>query len=142
MQLHQIKAKDNQKRKRVGRGGKRGTFSGRGVKGQKARAGTGTKPIIREVIKKYPKLRGYKTPQGKKVEVVNLRDLEKVFKSGDEISPTTLLEKGLVKREKGRVPEVKILGQGKIKKAFNIKGCLASKKAKELIEKAGGSLKE
>lgn len=61
MQLHELKPKHKRKkRKRVGRGGKRGTYSGRGIKGQKARAGRRLKPVIRELIKRYPKLRGYK----------------------------------------------------------------------------------
>src|SRR4030043_532865 len=46
------------KKKRVGRGGKRGTYSGKGIKGQKSRAGRKMVPVIRELIKKYPKLRG------------------------------------------------------------------------------------
>jgi large subunit ribosomal protein L15 len=61
MQLHQLKPIHKlKKRKRVGRGGKKGTYSGRGIKGQKARAGRRLKPAIRELIKRYPKLRGYK----------------------------------------------------------------------------------
>ena len=61
MQLHQIQPSHTRKTKRrVGRGGKRGTYCGRGTKGQRARAGKKLKPAIREIIKKIPKLRGYK----------------------------------------------------------------------------------
>jgi len=61
MQLHQVKPSHKTKtKKRVGRGGKKGTYSGRGIKGQKARAGAKLKPAIRDLIKKIPKLRGYK----------------------------------------------------------------------------------
>jgi large subunit ribosomal protein L15 len=61
MQLHDIHPiHKSKKKKRVGRGGKRGTYSGRGQKGQKSRAGAKFEPIIRSLIKKYPKLRGYK----------------------------------------------------------------------------------
>jgi large subunit ribosomal protein L15 len=61
MQLHEIKPTHKlKKRKRVSRGGKRGTYSGRGQKGQLSRAGRKLKPLIREIIKRYPKLRGYK----------------------------------------------------------------------------------
>lgn len=61
MQLHELKPIHKAKKgKRVGRGGKRGTYSGRGQKGQKSRAGRKLKPIVRELIKRYPKLRGYK----------------------------------------------------------------------------------
>jgi len=59
MQLHQISpAHSNKKGKRVGRGGKRGTYSGRGIKGQKARAGHRIRPAIRDFMMKIPKLRG------------------------------------------------------------------------------------
>ena len=61
MQLHQLKPTHKAKRaKRVGRGGKKGTYSGRGMKGQKSRSGARMQPIIRELIKRYPKLRGYR----------------------------------------------------------------------------------
>jgi len=61
MQLHQLSPKHkSKKRKRVGRGGKRGTYCGRGMKGQKSRAGAKFVPIIRGLIKRYPKLRGYR----------------------------------------------------------------------------------
>lgn len=61
MQLHQIQSSHKRKtKKRIGRGGKRGTYCGRGMKGQKARAGAKMKPAIRDLIKKIPKLRGYK----------------------------------------------------------------------------------
>ena len=61
MQLHEIKPIHKVKKpKRVGRGGKRGTYSGRGQKGQKSRAGHKMKPVVRELVKRYPKLRGYK----------------------------------------------------------------------------------
>jgi large subunit ribosomal protein L15 len=61
MQLHEIKPIYKiKKKKRIGRGGKRGTYSGKGIKGQKSRAGTRFEPIIRGLIKRYPKLRGYK----------------------------------------------------------------------------------
>lgn len=56
MQIHQIKPKIRKEpKKRVGRGGKRGTYSGRGSKGQKARAGHRIRPYLRDVIKKLPK---------------------------------------------------------------------------------------
>jgi len=55
IQLHELKPIHKlKKQKRVGRGGKRGAYSGRGIKGQRARAGRKFKPIIRELIKKYP----------------------------------------------------------------------------------------
>jgi len=142
MQLHQLKpTQKRKKRKRVGRGGKRGTYCGRGIKGQKARAGAKLKPIIRELIKRYPKLRGYKfKPLKEKPAIVNVEKLEKKFESGEKVTPEVLLERGLIEKVKGRIPEVKILGRGEIKKPLIIEGCQFSKQAKEKIEKAGGTI--
>jgi len=147
MQLHEIRPIHKFKKpKRVGRGGKRGAFSGRGQKGQKARAGRRFKPIIREIIKKYPKLRGYRRKlkiknEKLKIVIVNLETLEKKFKEGGKITPNVLLEKKLIRKIKGRIPQVKILGKGKIKKALTLEGFRGSKQAKEKIEKAGGTIK-
>lgn len=147
MQLHELKPKHkSKKRKRVGRGGKRGTYSGRGMKGQKSRAGRRLKPAIRGLIKRYPKLRGYRfkskaKSQKSKIAVLNLETLEKKFKSEEKINPQTLLEKKLIRRIKGRIPKIKILGEGKLTKKLAIEGCQASKQAKEKIEKAGGTIK-
>jgi len=67
MQLHQLQpANKNQKKKRIGRGGKRGTYSGRGVKGQKSRAGRHIRPAERDLIQRLPKLRGQKNKPRKK----------------------------------------------------------------------------
>ena len=136
MQLHQVKPIHKQKsKKRVGRGGKRGTYSGKGVKGQKSRAGRKMRPELRDYIKKIPKKRGYRFKSIKiKPEVVNLRDLEKFFNNGDLINPETLLEKGLVARIKGKVPEVKILGAGELKKKLKIENCLMSESVKKAIK--------
>jgi large subunit ribosomal protein L15 len=61
MQLHELRPIHKpHKKKRIGRGGKKGTYSGKGIKGQKSRAGRKFKPLIREIIKRYPKKRGYK----------------------------------------------------------------------------------
>lgn len=147
MQLHQLKSIHKLKKsRRIGRGGKRGTYSGRGVKGQKSRAGARFKPIIRSLIKKYPKLKGYRfkskaKSQNLKIAILNLETLEKKFKSQEKITPQVLLERKLIRRIKGRRTRVKILGRGKLTKALNIEGCQVSKSAKEAIEKAGGTVK-
>ena len=142
MQLHQIQPIHKRKRKkRVGRGGKRGTYSGRGIKGQNARAGSTLKPIIRDIIKRYPKLRGYRVQyMGKGLEVVNVGKFDRLFSAGTTITPELLAQKNLISRIKGKAPSVKILGEGEIKKAFTFEDCTASKSAKEKIEKAGGSI--
>ncbi|OGZ17749.1 MAG: 50S ribosomal protein L15 [Candidatus Nealsonbacteria bacterium RBG_13_36_15] len=143
MQLHQLTPKHKSKRrKRIGRGGKRGTYSGRGVKGQKSRSGRRLQPAIRQIIKRYPKLRGYRfNIKHPKPAVINLETLEKKFKSSEIVSPKNLLEKRLIRRMEGRTPEIKILGKGKLTKKLIIENCQVSKKAKESIEKAGGNIK-
>jgi large subunit ribosomal protein L15 len=60
MQLHQIKSSKKRPKKRIGRGGKKGTYCGKGMKGQKSRAGAKIRPELRDFIKKIPKTRGYK----------------------------------------------------------------------------------
>jgi len=125
MQIHQLKSQKQKSRKRIGRGGKRGTYSGKGMKGQKSRAGSRIRPAIRDFIKKIPKLRGVPSSRYKKqgvkragivYEIINLDILDKKFKEGETVSPKTLLEKKLVRRMKGRELKVKVLGRGKLKK--------------------------
>jgi len=132
MQLHDLKTKNVRKYKkpRVGRGGKRGTYSGKGVKGQKSRAGRRILPTVRQYIQRLPKLRGFRNPSLKEeVLVLNVRDLEKRIK-GDLINPEVLGSKN-----------AKILGDGEVKKAYTVSGVMVSKSAKAKIEKAGGSVK-
>jgi len=141
MQLHELKPIHKFKKpKRIGRGGKRGGPSGRGVQGK-----TASPPPIRELIKKYPKLRGYRMkfqiPKSKSQTIFNLDILEKKFNVGEKVSPEILLEKKIIRKIKGRMPQVKLLGGGELTKALTIEGCQASKSAKEKIKKAEGTVK-
>ncbi len=142
MQLHNLKKhSSHQVKKIVGRGGKRGATSGRGTKGQKARAGNKRRPEMRDIIKKLPKLRGYRfNPVSVKPAVVNLARLDKIFKADDLITPTVLLVKKLVKRERGQIPVVKILAVGDLTKKLKFENCLISASAQIKIEQAGGSI--
>ena len=142
MQIHELKPKHkNRDKKRVGRGGKKGTYSGKGNKGQKSRAGRKMVPIIRELIKRYPKLKGYKTFRLDDYSaVVNLETLEKTSTDGETINPENLIKKGIVSRMKGKTPKIKILGTGKLTKKLVIENCKTSNTAKEAIEKAGGKI--
>lgn len=143
MLISEIKPNKNQKlRRRSGRGGTKGNYSGKGMKGQKSRAGRKMMPIIREIIKRYPKLKGYKSKiLYTEYMVLNLDILNNNFKDGDTINSKILAEKGLTRRIKGRASKVKILGNGELKKKLNFEDCLISKSAKEKIEKAGGTIK-
>lgn len=148
MQLHDLeKRKSHRKSSQVGRGGKRGKTSGRGHKGQKARAGHKIRPAIRDLIKKLPKLRGFGknrartvNPDRERPQVVNLSLLNDNFNKGQEVNPQTLLEKGLVKKYRGRLPKVKILAGGEISKDLKVSNCTASEGAREKIKKAGGKI--
>jgi len=143
MQLHQIKSNHKQKtKKRIARGGKRGTFSGKGNKGQRSRAGKRMQPAIREYIKRYPKLRGYRfNTKDKNLVIINIAEINKKFKQGELVSPRGLIKKEMISKIKGRIPEVKILGDGKIEKKVIVRDCILSKSAEEKIKKAGGEIK-
>lgn len=146
MQLHHlVRTTSNKKSRRVGRGGKRGKTSGRGTKGQKARAGHKMRPEMRDIIKKLPKRRGHgknrsRTVNPDRIEsaIVNVGVLGTMFTEGTAVTPKLLLDSGLVKRIKGRTPPVKILGKGELDKKLSISGCTVSKGALEKIKKAGG----
>ncbi len=128
MQIHTLQPKHKHKHsKRVGRGGKRGTFSGHGSKGQKSRAGAHANPGFRggnePIWKLFPKQRG----STKKVDVkhakfqlrntkpiiINLDVLNRVFQEGESVTPKKLVKRGLIKTAKHGV---KILGSGTLNK--------------------------
>jgi large subunit ribosomal protein L15 len=145
MQLHQLKPRTKRmKSAQVGRGGKRGKTSGRGTKGQKARAGRKIRPEIRDMIKRLPKLRGRGKSAFKSITekplAINLSALS-VFSSGEKVTPSTLVAKGVTASYKGRIPAVKILGTGEISTKLSFEGCTVSASAREKIEKAGGMVK-
>jgi large subunit ribosomal protein L15 len=157
MQLHQLKPIHRKKsRKRVGRGGKKGTYSGRGMKGQKARAGKkprldfvgGDTPLTKRLPKQRGEVGKVKLRRGVKIArlrskpvVFNLKDIEKKFKEGEVISPQSLLKKGLIGKIKGKIPRVKILGEGEIKKKLEFKEVELSKKAEAKVKKAEKTVK-
>lgn len=145
MQIHDLQRKTKRAEStQVGRGGKRGKTSGRGTKGQKARAGHKIRPEIRDMIKRLPKLRGrgvnsFKSFAQKPV-VINVSALS-VFAAGEKVTPTTLVEKQVVSTYKGRVPLVKILGTGDLSVKVVVSDCAVSASAKEKITNAGGEVK-
>lgn len=140
MQLNQLTRKTGtRKQKRVGRGrgSGKGKTSGRGTKGQKARAGHKMWPAIREQLKKLPKRRGYSFKSiYDKPTVLNVSTLERYFAAGDTVNPKVLIERGLLLEGSA----VKILGDGELSKKLTISGCAVSGSAKQKIEQAGGSV--
>jgi large subunit ribosomal protein L15 len=137
-------------RKRVGRGlgSGKGRYSGRGIKGQKARSGShkmraGFEGGQMPVYMRMPKQRGSTSkdampigPFRTQTVPVNLRDLDR-FDAGAEVTPESLVEQGLLKNTK---VDVKILGNGEISKKLTIRVHAISASAREKIEKAGGTV--
>lgn len=141
MQLHQLKPNPKAKKKRVGRGGTKGTTATRGTKGAGSRSGNGKGPNFEgnkiPLFRKTPKLRGFKSIYAKN-EVVNLSDIEKVFKDGEIVNAKALLGKNLIRKAGS---PVKILGNGNISKKVIIEDCFVSTSALEKIKKAGGEVR-
>ena len=138
-------------RKRVGRGlgSGKGRYSGRGIKGQKSRAGShqmrpgfegGQMPIYMRLPKQrgpYSKDAMPMGPHRTSTVPVNLRDLERVFDDGAEATLEAMVEKGLIKNTR---TDVKVLGQGELTKKLAVTAHSFSASAREKIEKAGGSV--
>jgi len=137
-------------RKRVGRGlgSGKGRYSGRGIKGQKSRAGShkmragfegGQMPIYMRLGKQRGNTSKDAMPIGPfrtETVPVNVRDLDR-FDSGAEVTPETLVEKRLIKNTK---IDVKVLGTGEISKQLTVRVHAISATAREKIEKAGGTV--
>jgi large subunit ribosomal protein L15 len=132
-------------RKRVGRGNGsgHGTYSGRGCKGQKARAGNnkirpGFEGGQLPLIKRLPELRGFYNAFRTEYCPVNLDRLE-VFESGSEVTPGKLVAAGIVKSSKR---PIKILATGEITHPLVVRANKFSAAAKVKIEAAGGKAEE
>jgi large subunit ribosomal protein L15 len=137
-------------RKRVGRGlgSGKGRYSGRGLKGQKSRAGSHKMPPGFEggqnpIYMRLGKLRGGSKdalpvgPHRTSTAPVNVATLEERFDAGAEVTPDSLVEKGVLKNTK---TDVKILGNGDLKKKLTVTAHAVSASAREKIEGAGGSI--
>jgi large subunit ribosomal protein L15 len=140
MLINEIKFK-LKKRKRIGRGGKKGNYSGRGMKGQKSRAGRKIRPALRDIILKFPQIRGKGFKKLKEeIYIVNLKDINEKFNEGDYIDFEAL--KKIVKIKKSdKNPKIKILGNGELTKKFVFSSkLLFSNKAKEKIINSGSNI--
>jgi large subunit ribosomal protein L15 len=144
-------AQPRKERKRVGRGlgSGKGRYSGRGIKGQKSRAGSkkmaaGFEGGQMPIDMRLPKLRGNTSADAMPIgpfrtysQPINLRDLERVFDAGATVDLEALVEKGLLKNTK---TDVKILGTGDLSKKLSVTAHSFSASAREKIEAAGGSV--
>jgi large subunit ribosomal protein L15 len=143
-------AQARKNRKRVGRGlgSGKGRYSGRGLKGQKSRSGShkmraGFEGGQNPLYMRLGKLRGGSAdampvgPHRTSTAPVNVATLEERFDAGAEVTPDSLVEKGVLKNTK---TDVKILGNGELKKKLSITAHAVSASAREKIEAAGGSI--
>jgi large subunit ribosomal protein L15 len=137
-------------RKRIGRGlgSGKGRYSGRGLKGQKSRSGShkmrpGFEGGQNPIYMRLGKLRGGSKdalpvgPFRTSTAPVNVATLEERFDAGAEVTPETLVERGILKNTK---TDVKILGNGELKKKLSVTAHAVSASAREKIEAAGGTI--
>lgn len=142
--LHTIKSTKGttKKKKRVGRGNSsgHGTYSTRGLKGQKSRSGVSNlkRLGLKKQLLAIPKKRGFKSDKPK-AQVINVIDLNKHFRDNDVISPKILIKKQLIDSLE---LDVKLLGKGELKiKGLKLEGIKVSASVKTQIEKMNGSIK-
>ncbi len=142
MKVHDLKpaegSRTRRKRKGRGIGGKGGKTAGRGTKGQRARntVRVGFEGGQLPLQQRMPKLRGFNNPFRVDYQAINL---DTISESGlSDISPETLLEKGLV----GKGALVKVLGRGELSGAVTVKAHAFSKSAEEAITAAGGTVEK
>jgi large subunit ribosomal protein L15 len=151
LNLHTLKpAQARKDRKRVGRGlgSGKGRYSGRGIKGQKSRAGSHKMPAEFEggqtkIFMRLPKLRGNTSKDAMPIGPfrtytvpVNVAALD-AFDDGAEVTPESLVEKGVIKNTH---TDVKVLGQGELTKKLTVRVHAISASAREKVEAAGGTV--
>ncbi len=144
MKLHDLAPSEGAKkdRKRVGRGNGsgHGTYSGKGLKGQKARSGGAVNPRFEggqsPLVLRLPYKRGFHNPFKKQFYIVNVEKLEG-FDAGAEVTPQALVTAGILRDTE---KPVKLLGQGELSKKLTVRAHSWSKSAQEKIEAAGGTL--
>jgi large subunit ribosomal protein L15 len=143
-------AQPREDRKRVGRGlgSGKGRYSGRGLKGQKSRAGShkmraGFEGGQMPIYMRLGKLRGATSKDAMPIgpfrtytQPVNVRDLDR-FEAGDEVTPETLVSKRVIKNTR---TDVKLLGVGEVTKKLSVRVHAISAAAREKIEGAGGTV--
>jgi large subunit ribosomal protein L15 len=143
MKLHELSPPSRSRKmsRRLGRGVGTGSgkTAGRGTKGYNSRSGGGVRPGYEggqmPIQRRLPK-RGFANIFRKRIAVINIRDLL-TFKSGSLVDEAALAKAGLIK---GKKDGIKLLGQGEISIALNVKLSHVSKSAREKIEAAGGSI--
>ena len=139
MQIHQLTVTKKKSRKRIGRGGKRGTTAGRGSNGQKSRSGASVDPLFEggrsTFLERLKKVRGFKSIHQKKC-VIKLSAIESVYADGETVSLATLIEKKLAPKT-ALSRGVKIVAVGGLTKKLTLgKDVAASEKAQTSFQKS------
>lgn len=130
------------KRRRIGRGpgSGHGKTSGRGHKGQGSRAGWSQHPTFQggamPLVRRVPK-RGFNNRYALRIAIVNVGDLERVFQSGDDVTPESIAKTPLLGH---RYDELKVLGNGTLSTKLKVAAHRFSQSAVEKIEQAGGEV--
>ena len=143
MNLNDLAPQKGSKRRkrRVGRGiaAGQGASCGFGMRGQKSRSGTGTKPGFEggqmPLYRRVPKLKHFPLVNQKTYTIVNVGALSSLD-ANSEVTLESLLEKGITTTKNG---PLKILGDGEVKVALKVKAAAFTKNAQAKIEAAGGS---
>ncbi|XTZ09971.1 MAG: 50S ribosomal protein L15 [cyanobacterium endosymbiont of Rhopalodia yunnanensis] len=146
MRIHEITPKEGSKkrRRRVGRGiaAGQGASCGFGMRGQKSRSGTGTKPGFEggqmPLYRRVPKLKHFSIVNPHNYTVINVGKLNSLSPQ-IEVTLESLIEQGVITSNDG---PLKVLGDGNLEKPLTIQAAAFTKSAKEKIEAAGGSWKE
>ena len=144
MQQHMMRPPEGARknRKRVGRGdgSGNGTYSGRGLKGQKSRAGSSSMIKFQggqlSLLKRLPSIRGFTNVFREEYSVVNIDQLA-LFPDGSEVTPESMAQFGLVRNLNS---PVKVLGRGDIDVAISVSAHKFSEAARSKIEAAGGTV--
>lgn len=139
MQIHQLSLPTRKAPKRIGRGGKRGTTSGRGTKGQKARSGASVDPLFEggrsTFTERLKKVRGKKAVNLKKY-TVTLAQLDKAFEDNETVTVALLVERKVISK-KALKAGVKVVATGSTKKKLTLdKGILSTAKVAETLKSA------
>lgn len=146
MKLHQLEPnpKSKKRRRRIGRGisAGQGASGGFGMRGQKSRSGTGTKPGFEggqmPLYRRVPKLKHFKVINRKYFTIINVEKLA-TLAPNSEVTMESLMEAGIVTTNDG---PLKILGNGDISIPLKIKAAAWSKSAQTKIEAAGGTISQ
>lgn len=129
---------------RIGRGGKRGKTSGKGMKGQRAHGSHGIRAHIRDELRRLPKLRGrgmnLNKPVGLPVIQVNLSVISRTTVPGDIVNKQFLIDKNIVSRNQVKQYGVKILGFGTLTHKITVVGIPVSAGARGAITAVGGTI--